>query len=181
MTRDAARITQVQSYDGYLVRRRAGAARHGRAGASAAPPSQPLHALTSLALRQDNAAALDVNVMRTWAFCDGSRAGALQPQAGAFSEDTFRALDSVIAQARDRNIRLLLVLTNYWQDYGAHPCSPRSPCRQAARSLTREHTQAALPSTCRGPSRLASTCATRRISSRRQRAASCTATSPPRC
>ena len=64
--------------------------------------------------------------MRTWAFCDGNRAGALQQQAGAFNEDTFRALDSVIAQARDRNIRLLLVLTNYWQDYGAQPLDSRA-------------------------------------------------------
>ena len=70
--------------------------------------------------------------MRTWAFCDGNRAGALQPQPGTFNEDTFRALDSVIAQARDRNIRLLLVLTNYWQDYGVLPHDSRAAPSAAA-------------------------------------------------
>jgi len=81
----------------------------------------------ALLLLQDNAQALGVNVVRTWAFCDGNRAGALQPQAGVYSEATFQALDSVIAQARDRNVRLLLVLTNNWKDYGAPPAGTRVP------------------------------------------------------
>ena len=61
-------------------------------------------------------------MLRTWAFCDGSRPGALQPRAGQLDESVFRALDSVLAQARARNIRLLLTLTNNWQDYGAARC-----------------------------------------------------------
>jgi hypothetical protein len=82
-------------------------------------------------------------VVRTWAFCDGSRAGALQPRAGVFDESVFRALDRVVAQAQARNVRLLLVLTNYWQDYGA--CKPAgvnaSHAFCAGASLT--HTQRA--------------------------------------
>jgi hypothetical protein len=115
--------TQAQMATGALVR-----PRRSRLFAVCADEPPPL--------RQDNAQALGVNVMRTWAFCDGSRPGALQPQAGAFSEDTFRALDSVIAQARDRNIRLLLVLTNYWQDYGAPHCSARGVAHCAQPTLT---------------------------------------------
>ena len=77
-------------------------------------------------------------MVRTWAFCDGSRAGALQPSAYTRDERVFRALDGVLAQARARDLRLVLVLTNYWQDYGArahsaacartrlHPCASRA-------------------------------------------------------
>ena len=60
-------------------------------------------------------------MVRTWAFCDGNRPGALQPRAGVFDESVFRALDAVIAQAQERNVRLLLTLTNNWGDYGARP------------------------------------------------------------
>ena len=72
-----------------------------------------------LPARQDTAASLGLNVVRTWAFCVGNRPGALQPRASVFDESVFRALDAVVAQAQERNVRLLLALTNNWGDYGA--------------------------------------------------------------
>jgi hypothetical protein len=112
--------------DAGAARARAGvivpAPAHQRAGASAAFPGARPHLRT-----QDNAQALGLNVVRTWAFCDGSRPGALQPRPWQRDERVFQALDSVIAQAQTRNLRLLLTLTNNWQDYGALP----APCARA--------------------------------------------------
>ena len=93
--------------------------------ASSSPdvPRTPLlrHANAAIAhpLRQDNARALGLNVIRTWAFCDGKRSGALQPAAGKFDEHVFTGFDWVIAEAAKRDIRLILTLTNYWDDFGA--------------------------------------------------------------
>jgi hypothetical protein len=68
--------------------------------------------------RQDDARNLGINVIRTWAFCDGQRSGAAQPSAGEFDERVLRGLDFVLASAQARQIRLLLTLTNYWDDFG---------------------------------------------------------------
>ena len=75
--------------------------------------------------------------MRTWAFCDGNRPGALQRNAGQLDEATFRALDAVMAQAQARNIRLLLTLTNNWRDYGAHTNARRVGHAQTGRCVAR--------------------------------------------
>jgi len=72
----------------------------------------------SLARPKNNSVSLGLNVVRTWAFCDGDRPGALQPNAGVYSEQTFAALDSVVAQAGAAGVRLVLTLTNYWSDFG---------------------------------------------------------------
>ena len=67
----------------------------------------------------DDLAAAKITVVRTWAFADGpGQWNALQPRPGVFEERIFRALDRLIVEAARRNIRLLLVLTNYWTDYG---------------------------------------------------------------
>ncbi len=67
----------------------------------------------------DDLAAAGATVVRTWSFCDGAaRWSALQPRAGEFEERVFRALDAVVAGAAARGLRLLLALTNYWEDYG---------------------------------------------------------------
>lgn len=42
----------------------------------------------------------------------------LQRSPGVFDERVFRGLDWLLAQAAARGLRLLLVLTNYWKDYG---------------------------------------------------------------
>lgn len=67
---------------------------------------------------KNNSVSLGLNVVRTWAFCDGDRPGALQPEAGVYSEETFVALDSVVAQAGAAGVRLVLTLSNYWSDFG---------------------------------------------------------------
>ncbi len=89
------------------------------------------HVAAAAAAAQDNAQTVGVNVVRTWAFCDGSRAGALQPSAYTRDERVFRALDGVLAQARARDLRLVLVLTNYWQDYGARAAARGCLCTHA--------------------------------------------------
>jgi mannan endo-1,4-beta-mannosidase len=42
----------------------------------------------------------------------------MQRSPGVFDERVFRGLDWLLAQAAARGLRLLLVLTNYWKDYG---------------------------------------------------------------
>lgn len=73
-----------------------------------------------------------LTVLRTWAFSDGDRHDALQIApglscaliqvthltAGVLSEWTAASLDFVLHEAAVRGIKLLLVLTNYWGDYG---------------------------------------------------------------
>ena len=38
--------------------------------------------------------------------------------AGHFDEKVFRGLDWVLAEARKRGLRVMLVLVNYWAAYG---------------------------------------------------------------
>ena len=67
----------------------------------------------------DDCAASGLTVLRTWAFADGpDQWNALQPAPGRFDERVFAALDFVVAQAGRRGLRLVLNLTNYWNDYG---------------------------------------------------------------
>lgn len=67
----------------------------------------------------DAAAASGINVIRTWAFCDGqSQWNALQPQPNNIDEKIARALDFVIHEGKVRGLRLILCLNNYWKDYG---------------------------------------------------------------
>ena len=44
---------------------------------------------------------------------------ALQTSPGEYNERFLVALDTLIARASARGIRLLLCLSNYWEDYGA--------------------------------------------------------------
>lgn len=60
---------------------------------------------------------MGLTVCRTWAFNDGSY-HALQISPGEFDEQTFQALDHVIAEARQSGIRLILSLVNNLQAYG---------------------------------------------------------------
>ncbi|KAJ6433462.1 hypothetical protein OIU84_017201 [Salix udensis] len=62
-------------------------------------------------------AKMGLTVCRTWAFNDGGY-NALQVSPGSFDERVFRALDHVIAEARQHGIRLLLSLVNNLKAYG---------------------------------------------------------------
>ncbi|GLU06428.1 hypothetical protein SLE2022_234650 [Rubroshorea leprosula] len=62
-------------------------------------------------------AKMGLTVCRTWAFNDGGY-NALQISPGQFDERVFKALDYVIAEARQYGIRLLLCLVNNLQAYG---------------------------------------------------------------
>ncbi|KAM7492246.1 hypothetical protein LguiA_035167 [Lonicera macranthoides] len=62
-------------------------------------------------------AKMGLTVCRTWAFNDGAY-NALQISPGKFDEKVFKALDHVIAEARQQGIRLLLSLVNNLQAYG---------------------------------------------------------------
>ncbi|XVF66826.1 hypothetical protein PTKIN_Ptkin10aG0068900 [Pterospermum kingtungense] len=62
-------------------------------------------------------AKMGLTVCRTWAFNDGGY-DALQISPGQFDERVFKALDYVIAEARQQGIRLLLSLVNNLQAYG---------------------------------------------------------------
>uniref|UniRef100_A0A6N2LYZ3 mannan endo-1,4-beta-mannosidase n=1 Tax=Salix viminalis TaxID=40686 RepID=A0A6N2LYZ3_SALVM len=62
-------------------------------------------------------AKMGLTVCRTWAFNDGGY-NALQVSPGRFDERVFRALDHVIAEARQHGIRLLLSLVNNLKAYG---------------------------------------------------------------
>ncbi|KAL1821655.1 hypothetical protein ACET3Z_016524 [Daucus carota] len=62
-------------------------------------------------------AKMGLTVCRTWAFNDGDY-NALQISPGQFDEQVFRALDYVIAEAKQQKIRLLLAIVNNLQAYG---------------------------------------------------------------
>ncbi|MDP6539417.1 MAG: cellulase family glycosylhydrolase [Planctomycetota bacterium] len=67
----------------------------------------------------DEAAALGLSVLRTWAFNDGAAQwNALQIAPGVYQEYVFRGLDYVLDQARRRGLKVLLALVNNWDDYG---------------------------------------------------------------
>ncbi|KAG9139791.1 hypothetical protein Leryth_027397 [Lithospermum erythrorhizon] len=63
------------------------------------------------------AARMGFTVCRTWAFSDGGY-NALQLSPAQFDERVFRALDYVIAEARQHGVRLLLTLVNNLKAYG---------------------------------------------------------------
>lgn len=66
------------------------------------------------------ASAAGLNVCRTWAFSDGGYQP-LQISPGVYDEHVFQALDFVVSEARKYGIRLILSLTNNYQDYGGRP------------------------------------------------------------
>ncbi|KAE8688523.1 Mannan endo-1,4-beta-mannosidase 2 [Hibiscus syriacus] len=60
---------------------------------------------------------MGLTVCRTWTFNDGGY-NALQISPGQFDEQVLKALDYVIAEARQHEVRLLLSLVNNLQSYG---------------------------------------------------------------
>jgi len=68
---------------------------------------------------QEEAAALGLTVLRTWAFNDGAdQWHALQIAPGVYDEAVFRGLDYVLHRADSLGLRVILPLVNNWDDYG---------------------------------------------------------------
>ncbi|KAI8557248.1 hypothetical protein RHMOL_Rhmol05G0321500 [Rhododendron molle] len=63
------------------------------------------------------ASSVGLTVGRTWAFNDGQWQ-ALQKSPSVYDEEVFKALDFVVSEAKKYKIRLILSLTNNWDDYG---------------------------------------------------------------
>ncbi|MDI6766733.1 MAG: cellulase family glycosylhydrolase [Bacteroidota bacterium] len=64
---------------------------------------------------------LGVTTIRTWGFFDSpdnSNAAVIQHSPGNYSEEGLKALDYVIAKAKEYSIRLIIPLVNNWEDYG---------------------------------------------------------------
>ncbi len=79
---------------------------------------QQSHYMIDAAL--NDAAAMSLKVVRAWAFADGSGASftALQPEPYVYDDNALDALDYTVYRAGQLGLRLVLVLTNNWPDYG---------------------------------------------------------------
>ncbi|KAH7519743.1 hypothetical protein FEM48_Zijuj08G0069600 [Ziziphus jujuba var. spinosa] len=66
------------------------------------------------------AADSGLRVCRTWAFSDGGDQ-ALQISPGVYNEAVFQGLDFVVSEARKYGIKLILSLSNNYNDYGGRP------------------------------------------------------------
>jgi len=66
----------------------------------------------------EEAAAMGLNAIRTWAFHDGGGRNALQTAPGIYDERVFRGLDYVLDRASGLGLRVILPLVNNWLDYG---------------------------------------------------------------
>jgi mannan endo-1,4-beta-mannosidase len=68
----------------------------------------------------NDAAAMGLRVVRTWAFCDGQwhDGHSLQPSPRNYHEKTFQNLDYAIYRAGQLGIRLIFALVNNWDDFG---------------------------------------------------------------
>jgi len=65
-------------------------------------------------------------LVRTLAFMDsGSSQARIRDERGELREQGLRALDAVLAHAALSGVRVLLVLSNYWQDFGGAPAVMR--------------------------------------------------------
>ncbi|MCL7045518.1 hypothetical protein MKW94_025741 [Papaver nudicaule] len=66
----------------------------------------------------EEASRLKMNVVRTWAFSDGTSYKPLQSSPASYNEDTFKGLDFVISEAKRNGLYLILSLVNNYPDYG---------------------------------------------------------------
>ncbi|MCP4679509.1 MAG: cellulase family glycosylhydrolase [Deltaproteobacteria bacterium] len=67
----------------------------------------------------NQAKSLGRPIVRTNAFMDGGENSArLRDEDGTIREEGLVALDRIIAESKDAQVRLLLVLTNNWEDFG---------------------------------------------------------------
>ncbi|WP_131749448.1 cellulase family glycosylhydrolase [Frankia sp. Cppng1_Ct_nod] len=70
-----------------------------------------------------DAAAIGLRVIRCWGFLDGTPADGvvLQPEPFTYDEDGFEYLDYTVFKAGQLGLRLVIVLTNNWGDFGGIP------------------------------------------------------------
>ncbi|MDD7021412.1 MAG: cellulase family glycosylhydrolase [Aeromonadales bacterium] len=71
----------------------------------------------------DDAAAMGLNTIRVWGFMEGvSHDHSMQPEPGVYEKagvnSAWERLDYTVAGAKKRGIRVVVVLTNYWPDFG---------------------------------------------------------------
>ncbi|KAL8472307.1 hypothetical protein ACS0TY_029503 [Phlomoides rotata] len=59
-----------------------------------------------------------MNVARTWAFSDAAGDRPLQISPGNYSQDVFKGLDFVVAEAKKFGINVILSLVNNWTQFG---------------------------------------------------------------
>lgn len=93
-----------------------------------------------------DAKALGLNTIRTWASCEGARQEGycFQPQPRVYDEPTFQKLDYVLYKANQLGLRVILPLVNNWSEFGGmsqyvawcgstagHDEFYRSPCAKA--------------------------------------------------
>ncbi|KAK9842996.1 hypothetical protein WJX74_005452 [Apatococcus lobatus] len=79
----------------------------------------------------DAVRAAGLTVMRTGVGCEGTGEwNCLQPSPGQFNEHVFRGLDFVLHEAAKRQIKLMLVIVNYWQAFGGMSQYCRWSCQR---------------------------------------------------
>jgi mannan endo-1,4-beta-mannosidase len=68
----------------------------------------------------EDAARMGLKVIRIWGFMEGRRhdGNVMQPAPGIYDESGFRKLDYAIKKASEEGIKLVIVLTNNWDDFG---------------------------------------------------------------
>ncbi|WP_105901679.1 cellulase family glycosylhydrolase [Vibrio gangliei] len=72
----------------------------------------------------DDAQAMGLNTIRMWGFMDGiSHNHTMQPSPGVYTpppgvQSALERLDYTVAEAKKRGLRLVIVLTNNWGDFG---------------------------------------------------------------
>jgi mannan endo-1,4-beta-mannosidase len=66
----------------------------------------------------ERADELDLDVLRTWAFCTGQEGRCFQPWAWHHDETALKRLDYVVKKAREYDLRLILALAGNWDHYG---------------------------------------------------------------
>ncbi len=70
-----------------------------------------------------DASLIGLRVVRCWGFLDGAPADGtvLQPAPFSYDEDGFEPLDHAVFRAGQLGLRLVIVLTNNWPDFGGIP------------------------------------------------------------
>jgi mannan endo-1,4-beta-mannosidase len=68
----------------------------------------------------DDAAAMGLNTLRTWGFCEGELKDGycFQPSPRAYHEPTFQKMDYIIYKASQKGIKLVIPLVNNWDAFG---------------------------------------------------------------
>jgi len=72
----------------------------------------------------DDAVRMSLPVVRTWAFNDSkdtNDSATIRSAPGTYLEKGLVGLDTVVAEAKKRGLRLIMTLSNYWDAYGGFP------------------------------------------------------------